>query len=109
MKGNHDILQEHWYEEASIRLWKNDLVLNGIRFTHEHCETENEYVFCGHIHPGIVINGLGRQSLRFPCFYFSPQHCILPAFSKFTGMATMHPSASDTVYAIVENSVIKLQ
>lgn len=109
VKGNHDILQERWYEEASIRLWKNDLVLQNIRFTHEHCESSDEYIFCGHIHPGVAISGLGRQSLRFPCFYFSSSHCILPAFSKFTGMATIQPSAADFVYAIVENSVIRLQ
>ena len=109
VKGNHDILQERWYEEAAISLWKNDLVIGEIKFTHEHCDSENEYVFCGHIHPGVTINGLGRQSLRFPCFYFSDQHCILPAFSRFTGMATIQPSSSDAVYAIVENSIIQLQ
>lgn len=109
VKGNHDILKESWYEEASITLWKNDLTIGEIKFTHEHCDGGKEYIFCGHIHPGVVVNGLGRQSLRFPCFYFSHQHCILPAFSKFTGMASIQPSSSDSVYAIVENSVIQLQ
>jgi len=85
------------------------LIVNDIRFTHHLCETEDKFFsFCGHIHPGVVINGLGKQSLRFPCFYFTNHHCILPAFSKFTGMATIQPSSSDFVYAIVENSLIKL-
>ena len=109
VKGNHDILKEGWYEEVDIKLWKNDLRIGHISFTHEHCAEEDGFNFCGHIHPGVVVNGLGRQSLRFPCFYFSSGHCILPAFSKFTGMATIQPAVSDSVFAIVENSLIQLQ
>ena len=109
VKGNHDILKAQWYEEMNIKVWEEELILDSIRFTHDYCQhTGNEYSFCGHIHPGIVVNGLGKQSLRFPCFYFSAQHCILPAFSKFTGMATIEPSATDVVYAIVEKSLIRL-
>ena len=109
VKGNHDILKEGWYKDADIEVM-DDLTLGNIRFTHQHCETEeNVFSFCGHIHPGIIINGIGKQSLRFPCFYFTSDHCILPAFSKFTGLATIQPSAKDVVYAIVETSLIKIQ
>lgn len=109
VKGNHDILKDQWYEEMSIQVWDNEMTVDGFRFTHDYCEEDNmEYTFCGHIHPGVIINGLGKQSLRFPCFFFSGEHCILPAFSKFTGMATVQPSRSNIVYAIVENSVIKI-
>lgn len=108
VKGNHDILKEDWYGEAGIEV-TTDLIIDNIRFIHQHCETqENTFTFCGHIHPGVVINGIGKQSLRFPCFYFSNNHCILPAYSKFTGMATIEPSSSDSVYAIVEDTLIKL-
>jgi len=107
VRGNHDILKDAWYKEADIDVIQ-ELIVNDIRFTHHLCETEDKFFsFCGHIHPGVVINGLGKQSLRFPCFYFTNHHCILPAFSKFTGMATIHPSSSDFVYAIVESSLIK--
>jgi DNA ligase-associated metallophosphoesterase len=108
VKGNHDILKKTWYDEANIEVI-DELLIDSIRFTHHLCETPKRvFSFCGHIHPGVVINGLGKQSLRFPCFYFAADHCILPAFSKFTGMATIQPSSSDSVYAIVENSLIKL-
>lgn len=109
VKGNHDILQDKWYKEANITVWENEWVIDGFYFTHEHCENKHLFSFCGHLHPGIVVNGLGKQSLRFPCFYFTHDHCILPAFSKFTGMATIHPSKTDAVFAIVENSIIQLQ
>ncbi len=109
VKGNHDILKEGWYKDADIDV-NDDLTIGSIRFTHQHCQTtESVFSFCGHIHPGVIINGMGKQSLRFPCFYFKSDHCILPAFSKFTGLATIQPSTKDFVYAIVETSVIKIQ
>lgn len=111
VKGNHDILKETWYQQAGIQLINNDLVIDGFKFTHENCNTTNpgEYIFCGHIHPGVVIKGLGRQALRFPCFYFNHYYCILPAFGKFTGLANIEPKTNDNVYAIVEDSLIKMQ
>lgn len=110
VKGNHDILKEQWYKEINISFWEKELIVDGIRFTHDYCKDDPvDYTFCGHLHPGVILNGLGKQSLRFPCFYFSEGHCILPAFSKFTGMATLEPSPSDVVYAIVEKSLIKLR
>ena len=108
VKGNHDILKDGWYEEAGIQV-TDELLLNDVLFIHQHCETSDDvFSFCGHIHPGVIINGLGKQSLRFPCFYFTNHHCILPAYSKFTGMANINPSPSDCVYAIVQDSLIKL-
>lgn len=110
VKGNHDILTDAWYAEAGLTLWPDSLTINNIRFTHDVCEPiNNTYSFCGHLHPGIVINGLAKQSLRFPCFYFTPQHCILPAFSKFTGVATVKPKPNDAVFAIVENSLVQIK
>jgi DNA ligase-associated metallophosphoesterase len=109
IRGNHDILQNQWYEDAGIEVIEKDLCLSGFCFTHDNNAIHPEhYTFTGHLHPGVVINGLGRQTLRFPCFYFTKTHCILPAFGKFTGLATIQPSRSDVVYAIVEKSVIKV-
>lgn len=110
VRGNHDILTAEWYAEAAIEVIELDLKLEPFAFTHDNCGfSAAAYTFCGHIHPGIVINGLGRQSLRFPCFYFTPQYCILPAFGKFTGLAAVQPTAGDAVYAIVEQTLMRIQ
>lgn len=110
VRGNHDILTPEWYGEAAIEVIEPDLKLGPFAFTHDNCGFSTApYTFCGHIHPGIVINGLGRQSLRFPCFYFTPAYCILPAFGKFTGLAAVQPSAGDEVYAIVEQTLMRIQ
>lgn len=107
VRGNHDILKADWYSAAAIDLIENEYRLNTFLFTHDKCEThEDLFTFCGHIHPGVVINGLGKQSLRFPCFYFAEDHCILPAFSKFTGAVGMEMRRARKIYAIVENSLI---
>lgn len=109
VEGNHDILQEDWYKEAAIEVVSPTLQMNSFLFSHDQCKTTNDvYSFCGHIHPGVIVHGLGKQSLRFPCFYFSKQHCILPAFRKFTGAVAMDKSSAEAVYAIVENELVKI-
>jgi DNA ligase-associated metallophosphoesterase len=109
VKGNHDILQEKWYDEAAIDVVHPTLQVASFLFSHDRCENKaGLYAFCGHIHPGVLIHGLGKQSLRFPCFYFAKDHCILPAFSKFTGAVGMDQSKAEAIFAIVENELIKL-
>ena len=108
VKGNHDILKQSWYPQAGITVWEKSLQLQNIYFSHEHCAPQRDaYSFCGHLHPGIELNGMGKQSLRFPCFYFSSDHCILPAFSRFTGIALVQQKKDSTVYAIVENALMR--
>ena len=109
VKGNHDILQKDWYEEANIKVVDN-LYVDNFYFSHEPEDRKSSaYTFSGHIHPGVVLKGLGKQSLRFPCFYFTKQYSVLPAFSRFTGVAAVEPKKTDTVFAIVENTLIQLQ
>lgn len=109
VKGNHDILEESWYAGADIAVVP-DLTIGGFYFNHDYVpNNEGLYTFSGHLHPGVAIKGLGRQSLRFPCFYFTPHYSILPAFSRFTGVALVQPHRDDRLYAIVENALISIQ
>lgn len=110
VRGNHDILHDAWYKQTNITVIENELITKPFLFTHEQCEGhEDVYTFCGHLHPGIVLQGLGKQSLRLPCFYFATEYCILPAYSKFTGTALIEPRKNENVFAIVENHLIKMQ
>jgi uncharacterized protein len=111
VKGNHDILKKSWYIETGITVHDTTLNVGNFCFQHDPADCENEeanYVFSGHIHPGITINGLGKQSLRFPCYYFTKSFCILPAFSRFTGCVNISPEEDDTTFAIVNNSLIRI-
>lgn len=114
IRGNHDILPKKIYKEADIEVFENKYLLKNFCFTHDistHCEEPGEklFTFSGHIHPGIKMNGSGHQSLMLPCFYFGKKYAVLPAFSAFTGLAKIKPASTDHVFALVENSVIKIQ
>jgi len=129
VKGNHDILQTDWYEQSCIQLTNPSLYIKEFCFVHDLAIFQNpdmaagsaptiptiqktkpeHFYFTGHIHPGILIRGLGKQSLRFPCFYFGEQYAILPAFGNFTGFSLIEPSSRENVFAIVENKIIQIQ
>ena len=109
VRGNHDILHRDWYETSAIEVIEGDLRIDNLRFIHEPCDAlEGYYTFCGHIHPGIMLHGLGKQSLRLPCFYFGAAQCILPAFSKFTGLALVAPGKETAVFAIADNKLVAM-
>lgn len=114
IRGNHDILSNKFYKEANIKVFENKLLIKDFCFTHDinsSCNNEESrhYTFSGHIHPGIKMNGGGNQSLMLPCFYFGRQYAILPAFSAFTGLTKLKPSASDHVFVLAKNDVLQLQ
>lgn len=114
VRGNHDILHEQWYREAAIEVIEDSLCMNRhFHFIHDLPEeidtTEQQYYFSGHLHPGICISGKGKQSLSFPCFYFTKTFCVLPAFGQFTGLAMIRPADDENVFAIVNKQIIQLQ
>ena len=112
VKGNHDILSDAWYQSADITITENELDEHPFSFIHDPLEqptkSEEKFYFTGHIHPGVSIRGMAKQSLHFPCFYFTDNYCILPAFSRFTGTVSVPAQKGDNVFAIVENSIIKV-
>lgn len=111
--GNHDILNAKFYIESAINVFKEAVSIKNFCFKHDiqsSCQQDkNEYTFSGHIHPGIKLNGAGNQSLMLPCFYFGKKYAVLPAFSAFTGLAKIKPVKTDTVFALVEGKVLKIQ
>jgi len=112
VKGNHDILKEAWYVKAGITINKCELAIGDFVFVHDFndCSIPDKgYIFSGHIHPGVTVRGAGRQSLHFPCFYFGKEYAVLPAFSKFTGTYTIEPKAGESVFALVEQTLVKIK
>lgn len=114
VRGNHDILLKEWYEKATIEIADSPLLIDNFCFVHDINDvnsnfSEKVYYFSGHVHPGIQIKGLGKQSISLPCFYFSKQFAILPAFSKFTGYAMVNKKPSDAIYAIIPANISKGQ
>jgi uncharacterized protein len=109
VRGNHDILDSADYTTMNLEVHEETMYREGFCFIHDYLpaeSNESDYYISGHIHPGIRISGQGRQSLQFPCFYFTPRYAILPAFSRFTGFVIIEPRPDENVFAIVENSLI---
>lgn len=105
--GNHDIMSERQYESKGIIVY-DELTIGPFLFTHHPLETipEGIYNMAGHIHPGIVLRGKGRQSLTLPCFYFGLKQAFLPAFGNFTGLALIAPEKESKVFVVAENKVM---
>jgi len=88
-------------------LWSGRTGMGGESGTTDGPEAAEEpvsttpYFFSGHLHPGIRIRGMGKQSLQFPCFYFGGQYAILPAFGRFTGTVSIDPLPESNVFAIL--------
>lgn len=109
--GNHDFLHQSFYESAKISVHET-LEIDEFLFVHNPDDSfesdSNHTVVAGHIHPGISIKGKGRQSLRFPCFLFSDERILLPAFGEFTGLYNIKPQENEQVFAVVEGSIVEL-
>jgi DNA ligase-associated metallophosphoesterase len=109
IKGNHDVLKESFYQQLNINIIPKVLQVENLLFSHEPMneippETIN---IAGHIHPGCIIRGLGRQQLRLPCFYLKDAHFLMPAFGNLTGLQIMeHQNA--TLFAILPDKVVAL-
>jgi DNA ligase-associated metallophosphoesterase len=106
--GNHDILADGVYDDMNLHVHREALLQDDFCFVHDLPAQPDPalYYITGHIHPGIRLGGQGKQSLRFPCFYFTSQFAVLPAFSRFTGIALIEPKKGENVFAIVENKLI---
>jgi DNA ligase-associated metallophosphoesterase len=104
--GNHDILADRRYAEAGLHVCADTLEEGPFVFAHEPHDRPGIYGIGGHIHPGVVLTGPGRQRLRMPCFRFGERVAILPAFGMSTGLHVIRPERTDRVYACTERAVL---
>lgn len=104
IQGNHDILHEVSYNH--FELHTVPLPLGPFLLSHEPEEKSNLYNLCGHIHPGVRMIGLAKQSMRLPCFFFGANQGILPAFGVFTGLHLLKPGKKEKVFIIAGTEVV---
>jgi DNA ligase-associated metallophosphoesterase len=100
VRGNHDRHAgdppAHW----NVRCVDDALALPPFLGCHHPVAPPTGYALCGHVHPGVVVRGAGEQTVRLPCFVLGARRAILPAFGRFTGLATPSPLPGDRVVAI---------
>ena len=107
--GNHDILPPEKYRDSSIQVYRNAVVLESFLLSHEPTTPPLGLLnICGHIHPGILLKGKAKQSVRIPIFHFSEDCLVLPSFGNFTGLFLINGKKTDYVWGIAEERVISI-
>lgn len=108
VEGNHDVISPLKYEALGVQVIP-ELIIGNFLFTHHPEVREHFFNFSGHLHPGVKLNGLGRQELKLPCFYRTASQMILPAFGEFTGKHILEPKKGVEVYVVTKEEVIHLE
>ena len=80
-------IKKEFYNENCIEIVQDSLEISPFTFIHEPQIVENKFCISGHIHPGVII-GNRKESVKLPCFSYSKNKLVLPAFSEFTGFDT---------------------
>lgn len=109
-KGNHDILPSTIMEETSIEVVDELEVGPYLMLTHEPMTIvpEGKLNIAGHVHPGVLLKGRGRQQYRLACFYYHNHCLILPAFGKLTGLHVVKKNPGAEIYPVFPEEVIAL-
>ncbi len=108
IRGNHD-RRFSWPEPWGIEDIGTEWIDNQFLFTHDEPQRGTEkFVWKGHVHPVVDLRG-GGDRLRVPCFVVEENSGLLPAFSAFTGGASIGGRATGKrVFAITETAVIEV-
>lgn len=108
IQGNHDTLNKKLYQSAGLKV-ANTLKVENILFSHDDTtHTQDQFLICGHLHPGFILKGKGKQRLRLPCLWKSANKAVLPAYGEFTGLFLVEPNKHDTIYIISNSRIIPI-
>ena len=107
--GNHDILPSEKYLDPRLKIHPNPIILGSLLLSHEPTQPpEGLLTICGHIHPGILLQGRAKQRVRIPCFHYSRNVLILPSFGNFTGLTLIKGEKNDFIWGIIEDRLIPI-
>jgi DNA ligase-associated metallophosphoesterase len=106
VRGNHDRRAGDPPGDWLVRCVDEPYIEGDLALCHIPQAVPGSYAIGGHVHPAVTLAGRGREHVRLPCFLFTPDYAILPAFGPFTGMADVEPSADDRVYVVAGSRVV---
>lgn len=99
--GNHDRrtagLPARWGIEVV-----EGLEVGPFAFRHEPEPVVGHHVWCGHIHPTVVLG----PGTRLPCFHIRAGLGILPAFSAFSGGPPVRRASGERCFGVTPSRVV---
>ena len=109
IKGNHDRISTAVAERFKLSIMSPSLFIPPLNFVHDYEETLfNHFCISGHTHPGVLMEGKGRQRIKLPCYQLTDNQLILPAFSLFTGLNTRQAPKDCEVFAFTDTAIFKV-
>ena len=106
VRGNHDKRAGDPPREWRVECVDEPLLAAGLALCHVPQPIPGRYAIAGHVHPAVTLAGRAREHVRLPCFFFTRDYAILPAFGSFTGHADVEPQEGDRVYVVADSSVL---
>ncbi len=106
--GNHDRSSGDLPFDWDIEYVHGPWPIGPFACRHEPVIETGEFGLCGHVHPSIKFKDRIGCTLSGPCFYFSEQLAILPAFGSFTGTHAVRPKSGERVFLIGDDSVLEM-
>jgi uncharacterized protein len=109
VRGNHDHRAGDPPASLDIQSVSEPLALHGLALSHHPRPMAGAFVLAGHLHPCVSVGGRAHDWHRLPCFWFSDQVGVLPAFGAFTGMQAIRAQRGERVFAAAPDRVFELQ
>jgi len=98
--GNHDRPNRHFLAGLPLVLQDISWQCGPFEFAHERIASDR-FCFIGHLHPVLTL-----RTLRLPVFAFYSDHCVLPAFSYFTGGWPIERSKLIQAFVPLEDEIL---
>jgi DNA ligase-associated metallophosphoesterase len=106
IEGNHDQYNDN-HQVMSALDARSSLLLGPFYFSHHPEESPTHVNICGHLHPGVRLEGKGRQSITLPGFWLSERQLVMPAFGNLTGKMVPKKLSCRT-FAIAGGNVLEV-
>lgn len=105
--GNHDRISKSLENKLCLNFKANQLEIDNFIFVHDFDTSIHKFQITGHIHPGVVLN-FSVKKIRLPCFVYSSNQLLLPAFSEFTGLDTKNIPKNGTFFAFTDSEIYQI-
>ena len=113
VKGNHDIIDDKYYEQLNIALHSELLIGPFLMLHHPLTDDALQYsrrlCFLRPYTPRYKpLQAAAGKALHLPCFAFGNGQAVLPSFGKFTGRVAIRSNKTDRIFAIAKDKVIEI-